>query len=790
MKKLLACALVAMAGCPDISVDPDETVGPVVEFDPARSLATGARFIPFPNDLARDPTTGKLNLGPQACESPTAKATRENILNKLDGFGTYETAMQVTFTAEVDEASLAGHIVMYQLTNGGMPNDPASAVSIPVIIRKGTTLRFLPDACSTPDTVNSVAIIPMIPLKQKSTYVVALTKGITDTAGREFTGSTTWALVSATNDPVTLDDEGNIVADRTPLDPADPMQRAQLVALDGLWKLHAPGLSFLGAVANGPARTDVLVSFQFTTQTTTDQLDQSVTGSPASMLSSAGLLQVHSVTDRFDPVIVPTPTPHHPCNGEETNPATKTQCFLKLALGGCAPLTTGCTDANYAVGNATCTALGCQAIGDVLGAGLGQLEFQSLNPNPLAGGDQIPGAWSDPVHPEMQGSLILENLITIPATAAPTAGYPTVIFGHGLGSSKEAMLAIASNLASRGYATVAIDFSAHGSRAVRTSKDQALGCIGTCALAGTPGTKTCETRADCDSPTQETCGVLGMSETIPPAPTTSPQCYAPFLSTDLAATRDGIRQTVLDIQRLAKALKTCGANGCGSLKVDPTRIYYIGQSLGSLIGTTAVGMTPEIKDAVLNVGGVGWADVLENTETLQIRCTLIDSLIGAGILVGEKWNGSSTSPTGLCATDAWKTQPGYQTFAATLRWVIDPADGANFAPFTVQKRVLIQEVVGDKVVPNIATDRQGALFGLTPADADPYSPSSNGPSNAITMMMNSNKFVKYKDLPADGPFPGNTFEHASLLRPSAGVAGQLGTGRLQTDAITFLLLNP
>jgi len=109
MKKLLACALVAtMSGCPDVKVDPDEAAGgPTVEFDPARSQLTKARFIPFPNDLVRDPMTGKINLPEQACESPTSKATRENILNTLDGFGTFETAMQVTFTQPVDAKSAA-----------------------------------------------------------------------------------------------------------------------------------------------------------------------------------------------------------------------------------------------------------------------------------------------------------------------------------------------------------------------------------------------------------------------------------------------------------------------------------------------------------------------------------------------------------------------------------------------------------------------------------------------------------------------------------------------------------
>src|SRR5262245_54207260 len=123
---LVAWLVVLTSGCPNVPVDPDEVGGgPAVEFDPARSLATKSRFVPFPNDLVRDPVTGKLALTEQACESPAAKATREHVLNQLDGFGTYQTAMQVTFTAEVDAATLVAAggpddtIVMYKRASAG-----------------------------------------------------------------------------------------------------------------------------------------------------------------------------------------------------------------------------------------------------------------------------------------------------------------------------------------------------------------------------------------------------------------------------------------------------------------------------------------------------------------------------------------------------------------------------------------------------------------------------------------------------------------------------------------------
>jgi hypothetical protein len=216
MKKLACLLVLAGSGCPDVKVDNDEISGPVVEFDPARSVATGARFLPFPNDLVRDPTTGKLNLSAQACESATSKATREGILNKLDGFGTYEAALVVTFTSEVDMASLEGNVVLYQITNQGTAIDPGAAVSVPLILRKTQSVRLLPDACTTPSLVNAVVAVPMVPLTQKSTYVAAILKGVKDTTGAEFTGSYTWGLVNASEAPVTLDAAGNVVSERRP----------------------------------------------------------------------------------------------------------------------------------------------------------------------------------------------------------------------------------------------------------------------------------------------------------------------------------------------------------------------------------------------------------------------------------------------------------------------------------------------------------------------------------------------------------------------------------------------
>lgn len=769
--------VIGAAGCPDVEVDPDETASPpIVEFDPAN------RVIPFPNNLLLDPMTGKVNLPASCNESPASMATRVGVLNQLDGFGTFEVAMSVTFTEMVDPASLTDRVKLYRRATGMTPVDPSAATAIPVITIPGMTIRNVPSASDPtmcdPDRaqmVSSVTIVPLVPLEQKSVYTVALLSGITTAGGAPFIGSSTWQLVRDDEPPVTFDESGNVVSDRTPLDPSTPAGLASLQGLDLLWKAHAQALAFL--TGTGLVREDILLAWEFKTQTVTDPLDPAVATSPAAMVNTMPL------TGPADGLAAPisiaagaaarTTYPFLVCTTGSVTPATapepnNTQCYLKLALGGGLGCTTQATcELAFAVGTGTCAAVGCAAVGDVLAGRLRSKQYQTERPNAAVPAKPIPGPWNNPVTPTVVKEELLSVLITIPAAAPPTAaGYNTAIYQHGLGSSRTTLFAIAPQLAATGFAAVAIDAVAHDSRAVQNSVDPAKGCATT------------------------------------PSFSTAPQCFSGFLSPDLGTTRDNIRQTVLDQQGLVAALKACGTTMCGALQVDPAHITYLGISLGGIIGSITTAVRADLTASVLNVPGVGWVDILENTQTLAIKCTLVDGLIDAGIVMGEKWNPTVMPNTGLCTTDAWKAQPGYRQFSAIGRWVLDPADPANFTRKLAAKKFLIQEVVGDTVVPNIATDNEGRLVGLTAMDASCGVP--NGappppmlPSTALTTMPTASKFVKYTNLAPGGPCtPGNTFEHASLLRPAptpggttVGNDGRLGTQRLQTDALYFLAVN-
>lgn len=741
--------LLGAAGCPDVTVDPDEvgTAGPIVEFDP------GNRIVPFPNNLLLDPATGKVNLPASCNESPASLATRTMVLNQLDGFGTYQTAMSVTFSEPVDPATLTGKVVLYKRVAQGSPTDPAAATAVPVLTLPGTTTRFAAD-CGSTSMVDSLTIIPLAPLEQRSTYTVGLLAGIKTASGTDYGPSFTWALVRQATNPVTVDDAGNVVADTTPLDPRDEADRASLLGVNQLWRAHKGALDFLDAA--GHPRADVVLGWEFNTQTTMNPLDPAVAGSLAATTPATPLVGPQSVTCDFDATTCPLginrgAQPYAQCNGGDSN----VECFLRIALG----VASGGTGANiYATGDAVCTAVGCDNIGAVVAGLVVAPQYQVDTPNAFDATKPIPGPWANPLAPAAVKDEQIPVLAFVPAGTPPIDGWPTVVFGHGLGSSKESIFAIAPQLAGAGYITVGIDFVAHGARAKRTSNAAALAC-----------------------------------DPAAVSPTSSPQCFAPFLSPNLAGTRDNIRQSVLDVLRLVAALKACGVDGCDTavptFSIDPAKLEYAGISLGGIIGSVITAMSPDFKASVLNVAGAGWADIFENTGTLAIQCSLVNGLIDAGILVGDKSNATFT--TGLCTTDAWKSQAGYRQFSVIARWVLDPADPANFNTRLAAKKFLLQEVIGDTVVPNIATDRLGALTATTVQDGDVAASAAPAPSAAITTMPGVKKWLKYTDLPANAGvgFPGNAFQHASLLRPAPGTAGQLGTIRLQVDAITYLVLN-
>jgi dienelactone hydrolase len=750
MRRLMVVPVLWLVGggcAGKVTTDPSEegtiTPPPVAEFDPANQV------VPFPNNLLLDPATGRLALPTQCGETPgSAAETLREELNQLDGFGTSKLSVTATFSEPVDLSSLADHVFLFRLATAGVPTDGREG-PVPLDVSLGHSFR----GCPPTTVVDNVTLQPRMPLAGKSTYVVALLRGIKTATGTEFQPSVNWALVRQSTEPVQFSSTGSVTYNATPFDPTNPNDLLTLQGLDLLWKAHAPVLQFFDAAlpvltgTNAPVpRDQVLLAWSFNTETISDPFDPAVTGSPASQLTTA--------TAPDAPNMPPIP-----------------------AAGDGATITVEQFYAS-AVPSLPCTLAGCAAIGAIY-TGLPGLPSPSfVSPSFQKNADcapatQVPGSpWSDPLKPAKVCDQTIPFIAVVPKGG--TGPFKTVIFGHGLARSKEDLLAIAGALASKGFASVAIDAVDSGSRAVQITTDAALGCDpATSVGAGKP----------CATALSATC---------------APQCYAPILTADLAVTRDNLRQTVLDQLKLERVLKYCGTqSACGMLWVDPAHIGYLGQSLGSLIGAVTVAVSPDVKNAVFNVGAADWVQVFSDTPTDAIRCPIIDALIDGGLLHGAKWGaGPMHDPMALCLdpAGAWKTDPGFIQFAQSARWVLDPVDAVNYVgayQAASGANALLAEVIGDQVVPNSATDELGALLGLTPTDAavatavPPTAPSPAAP-------MPGSQWIRYRNLPADmtSGFPGNSYAHGSLLQPATPLpdqSGLLGTSLMQTDTLTYLV---
>ncbi|NNC75194.1 MAG: hypothetical protein HKN93_06745, partial [Acidimicrobiia bacterium] len=485
-------------------------------------------------------------------------------------------------------------------------------------------------------------------------------------------------------------------------------------------------------------RRDVLLAWDIKTQTIKEPLDREVEGSLANTLPSVPLFGA-------------------------AGPGMGGMNVIAAAGGGTTP-----TDIFNSVNPSICPATGaCGTVGQIYAGAFVAPNYQIDTPNPADGGDPVPGPWSAPLRPDKVGDAVISVTAFTPNTAIiekPAGGWPVIIFGHGITRSRLDVFAVASQLTASGFAVITHDWVAHGDprsplgagRAVQIDFDSPQ----------------CQGQPD---PTDRDTGGI--------------TCYGGFFSSDLAASRDNFRQSALDTMSLVNSLETCTGGACGGdFDVDSARVGFLGQSLGGIIGTIVVAMSPDIKAAVFNVTGVGLSDVIESTQSKLLQCPLIDALILAGVIDGDL--SDPGSGTGTCFGDDWKTDPRWVAFANTARWILDPADGVNYVDRLVGRAVFVQEVDEDETVPNVSTANLVQLLGTTAIEAAVYTGTPMPPNPTGAVLSGSRGPLHLRYLTVDTPAP-NTYGHGSLLAPpgDSGAAGQLGTAQMQTDAITYLILS-
>jgi hypothetical protein len=291
--------------------------------------------------------------------------------------------------------------------------------------------------------------------------------------------------------------------------------------------------------------------------------------------------------------------------------------------------------------------------------------------------------------PKVLGENQICFVLFLPAGPKPANGWPVVIFGHSITDSKQGgPFAVASTMASRGIATIAITAVGHGG-----------GPLGTLVVNQTTGGWV-TLPAGGRGVDQNGDGQIGPFEGLFALP--------PYLS---VAFRDGVRQTVVDLMQLDRLIQSgIDVDGDGSADLDASHVSYGGQSLGGLYGTVFLATDPAVKAGVLNVPGGPVVDVARLSLDFkpiagEILAAHIPSLANLGGISFDDNTPLRNQPPLV------NTVPGadaIQEYFDVVSWIGQSGDALGFSPHirkdpldgATSKSVIVQFAKGDETIPN------------------------------------------------------------------------------------------
>lgn len=278
------------------------------------------------------------------------------------------------------------------------------------------------------------------------------------------------------------------------------------------------------------------------------------------------------------------------------------------------------------------------------------------------------------------GALIVKRVdrapftLTIPATFGESL--PVVIFQHGVSDNRGGALGIANELASAGYATIAIDAPFHGLRSVSAE----------------PDTRNVWTGEE----TPDGFGDIGGIRTVLTfvGATETEGEYPPFHPIYF---RDALRQSAADLHALVHAIQAGDWSGLGeaepalsSLSLADSELAFVGHSLGGIIGTLFTATEPEVGAALLSVTGGHIGRLVERSFSFSLQLAVILPQVNLADRQMEDMLAESILSPGMGL---------YQMMLAA-------GDSASYVELLRESdtHVLMHMVQHDETVPNSATE--------------------------------------------------------------------------------------
>jgi pimeloyl-ACP methyl ester carboxylesterase len=197
-------------------------------------------------------------------------------------------------------------------------------------------------------------------------------------------------------------------------------------------------------------------------------------------------------------------------------------------------------------------------------------------------GEFIPPVGTRTGTPEVQGTNEIYFNLILPSGPTPAGGWPVAIYGSGINGNKNEWLPfVAASLASHGVATIAINALGIGSGPLSTLT---VNRTAAGSVTFSAGGRAFDQNGD---------GMIPNFEGLRP---TEPRTIIGFA--------DSFRQTAADLMQLVRVAEAgMDVDGDGSADLDPSRVYYFGNSLGAEIGTIFLAVEPNVRAGVLNVPG-------------------------------------------------------------------------------------------------------------------------------------------------------------------------------------------